>query len=116
MSIIRRDDQGATPAKMQELPTRHFSYRSEDMELLKTGKFSDALVTVGTKVFNVHRSIVCPRSGFLNGVLSATSKRGKVNAEIFYHSVEHFELLLEFIYSGSKWRGTLSQHIKVRSA
>lgn len=102
MSIIRSDLQGATPAKMQELPTRHFSYRSEDMELLKTGKFSDARVTVGTKVFNLHRSIVCPRSGYLNAILSATRKRGKVNAEIQYDSVELFELLLEFIYSGSK--------------
>lgn len=39
-------------------------FRRNDIELLKTGQFSDVQVVVGDLIWNVHRSIVCLRSSF----------------------------------------------------
>ncbi|KAG6353630.1 hypothetical protein INS49_005338 [Diaporthe citri] len=50
---------------------------------------------------NVHKSIVCLRSGFLRRELSSPSKTGDVKSvKILNHTEEEMALLLEFIYSG----------------
>lgn len=78
-------------------------FRSNDMELLNTGKFSDARLIVGFRVWNVHKSIVCLRSGFLSERLSGQPNTAGVNAVYIRNYTERqVELLLEFIYSGRK--------------
>lgn len=55
-------------------------FRNNDVELLNTGKFSDARVIVGFRVWNVHRSIVCLRSGFLAERLSGQPNTAGITA------------------------------------
>lgn len=101
MPITISDDQDASVTKMQGPIDARGPFRANDMELLKTGQFSDAQLKAGTRVWNVHKAIVCLRSSFLNGVLSDPSKAGEV-FKIQHHTQTKVELLLEFIYSGCK--------------
>lgn len=78
-------------------------FRRSDIELLNTGKFSDARVIVGFRVWNVHRSIVCLRSGFFAERLSGQPGAAGVNAVYIRDQTERqVGMLLEFIYSGRK--------------
>lgn len=78
-------------------------FRSNDIELLNTGKFSDARVIVGGRAWNVHKSIVCMRSGFLSERLSGRPNAAGVNAfHIWNYNERQVEMLLAFIYSGRK--------------
>lgn len=78
-------------------------FHADDMKLLETGRFSDARILVGDRCWNVHKSIVCMRSGFLSKAFCGQSKAGE--GEVFRirnYAENQVELLLEFIYSGSK--------------
>lgn len=89
---------------MQDLIEDRSRFRANDIELLKTGQFSDAQMIVGGRVWNVHKSIVCMRSGFLNKALSGSSKAGEIKSVniLQTYTEKQVEWLLEFIYSGSK--------------
>lgn len=115
MSIIRSDDQGATQAKMQERPTHQFCYNSNDLKLLKSGAFSDAQVIVDNTIFDVHMAIVCSRSDLISVVCMVTPTKGVRTFKIEDLTVEQLEQVLEFIYSGRKYRSTESQHQRVES-
>lgn len=78
-------------------------FRRNDIELLNTGRFSDARVIVAFRIWNVHKSIVCLRSGFLAERLSGQPNAAGVTAVyISNHTERQVEMLLEFIYSGRK--------------
>lgn len=78
-------------------------FRRNDIELLNTGRFSDARVIVAFRIWNVHKSIVCLRSGFLAERLSGQPNAAVVTAVyISNHTERQVEMLLEFIYSGRK--------------
>jgi len=51
----------------------HFSWMAA---LLKNGTYSDLLIRCGEEVYNVHKSIVCPRAGFF---AAACENSWKVN-------------------------------------
>lgn len=103
MSGNSSDNQPATPAKLPDLIEDGCVFRANDMELLKTGRFSDAQVAVGDRVWNVHKSIVCLRSGFFDEALSGAPNAGEVPVfNILDYTEKEVELLLEFIYSGSQ--------------
>ncbi|KAK2609392.1 hypothetical protein N8I77_002889 [Diaporthe amygdali] len=102
MSVNNGDDQEATPAKRQKLGDGRFGFRSNDMELLRTGSFSDAQVIAGNRVWKVHKSIVCLRSGFMHQVLAGPFKQGQAAiVRIDVCTEKQLDLVLEFIYSRS---------------
>lgn len=97
------NDSDTTPSKMPSPDDDFHTFRSRDIELRKTAQFSDAQLIVGNAVWNVHKSIVCLRSGFFNKELSSLFRPGDVKSvTILNHTEEEVRLLLEFIYSGSK--------------
>lgn len=100
MSI--NNNQGVSPFEMQDLVKSRF--RRNDLEILKTGQFSDARLKLDGTVWNVHKSIVCPRSGFTKGLFSAFSEAEIDELVIEGLTKEQVNLLLEFIYSGSKYQ------------
>lgn len=105
MSVNNSDDQEAGPTKRQKLGDEQLCFRSNDMELLRTGRFSDAQVTAGNRVWKVHKSIVCQRSGFMRQVLAGPFEQGQAAiVRIDVCTEGQLDLVLEFIYSGSKYR------------
>lgn len=87
---------------MQDLVDDGGRHRAKDMELLKTGQYSDAQLIAGTRVWSVHKAIVC-RSGFFDKEFSSFFNAGHLSAIKIRHQTENeVELLVEFIYSGSK--------------
>lgn len=98
MPTSNSDDQPVSSLKMQDLIEDRDRFRHDDIELLKTGQFSDAQIIVGHRVWNVHKSIVCPRSVYFRVSLQGSTQ----SVKIWNHAGEQVELLLEFIYSGSK--------------
>ncbi|POS77136.1 hypothetical protein DHEL01_v204474 [Diaporthe helianthi] len=75
-------------------------FRFKDLQLLKTGHYSDAQVTVGDRVWKVHKSIVCQRSSYMRDVLFKSFSDSTPKKLPFCSSERMGELLLEFIYSG----------------
>lgn len=103
MSTISSDNQGVSTLKTQEIAKDGVHFRFRDIWLLKTGYCSDAQVIAGTRNFNVHKSIVGSRSSFMAQALSREPKKGEGQViRIRHHTLKQVELLLEFIYSGSK--------------
>jgi hypothetical protein len=78
-------------------------FRSNDLELLAKGLYSDAQVIAGDRVWKVHRSIVCLRSGYMRDVLFGQFEEDTSIPKIlpFDTTEKQADLLLEFIYSGS---------------
>lgn len=97
------DDQDARLSKMQDLIEDRSRFRGNDIELLRTGQFSDAEVVVGGRTWKVHKCIVCSRSGFLAQALSGQSEAAETATIYIWHHTERLvEFLFEFIYSGRK--------------
>ncbi|KAG8158365.1 hypothetical protein KVR01_012126 [Diaporthe batatas] len=79
-------------------------FRSNDLELLETGQFSDAEVGVNQRVWKVHKGILCPRSGYFRKAFSnqsTTEETADFTAFGFGIYEDKAELILEFIYAGS---------------
>lgn len=87
----------------QDLIEDRSRFRSNDMELLRTGQFSDAQVVGGGRTWKVHKSIVCSRSGVLAQALSDQSEAAETATVRIWHQTERLVgFLFEFIYSGRK--------------
>lgn len=90
-----------SPLQMQDRVQDRF--RSQDLELLKTGQFSDARLTLDGKIWNVHKSIVCLRSAYMKSAFTPGPTARRDELVITGHSRKQVDLLLEFIYSGSTY-------------
>lgn len=103
MSTSNNDNQNPGPPKVQNLAANSMSFSHHDKLLLQTGYCSDAQVTQGTRVWNIHESIVCTRSGFMLNAFIREFKAGEKKVAKFPHVTEkQMELALEFIYTGCK--------------
>lgn len=83
---------------MQNLIGGSSPFRADDKFLLKTRMFSDCQLKLGDRVWDVHKSIVCVRSDFLDN-------RFEAKADVFEVSLcteKQVELFLEYVYSGGK--------------
>lgn len=96
------NNQGVSPLKMQDLVEN--SSRIADLGILKTGQFSDARLKMGDTVWKVHKSIVCPRSGFMMDAFCPSSEPEVDDVSVDGLTKEQMDLLLEFIYSSSKYQ------------
>lgn len=96
------NDKAISPLEMQGLDRNRFNF--DDLALLKSGQFSDAQLTLGDKTWQVHKSILCPRSGYMQDVLSPYSIARIEEAGITEPTEEHIDQFLEFIYSGSTYQ------------
>lgn len=98
-----------TPVAVEE------RFRSNDLKLLETGQYSDAQITVGDRIWKVHKSIICQRSGYLAEVSFRTAKDGEpIPEELPFGTTEKLaELLLEFIYSGGMCHVALLQQVTI---
>jgi hypothetical protein len=95
--------QSPDPKTMQNpVEDRFFDFSG----LLATGMYSDAQVTVGDRVWKVHKNIMCQRSGYMREVGFRLSKAGEsIPEELPFDTTEKWaELLLEFIYSSCTCR------------
>ncbi|KAI7773308.1 hypothetical protein LA080_011331 [Diaporthe eres] len=102
MSTSNNDNQDPDPPGVQNRVANSVSFSHCDKVVLQTGYYSDAQVTQGTRVWDVHTSIVCMRSGVMCDALEQKSTAGeKMVAEFPRVTEKQMELALEFIYTGN---------------
>lgn len=85
---------------MQDLIEDRSHFRTSDKLLLKTGLFSDCQLKAGNRVWNVHKSIVCLRSCFIEDRFETETEADVV--DVGFGTEKQVELFLEYLYSGSK--------------
>ncbi|XP_035226571.1 uncharacterized protein LOC118198898 [Stegodyphus dumicola] len=81
------------------LDTLHFS--SDLRNLYKTGKLSDITITVGSKIFSAHKSIVCARSAVFCRMFETEMKESVRNSvDISDVDPDIMDDMLLYMYSG----------------
>ncbi|CAI9629747.1 unnamed protein product [Alternaria burnsii] len=70
--------------------------------LLESGDYSDFVITCGTDTYNVHKSVVCTRSGFFKGAerFTAGQEAATAKADLSEDEPEIVKLLLQYLYEG----------------
>ncbi|KIW26592.1 uncharacterized protein PV07_09674 [Cladophialophora immunda] len=77
------------------------SFAERQKHLLRTGEFSDFILTVDERDFKIHRSIVCPQSTVLHRLCAGNFKEGlEGRGTLPEASTDIFEKVLEFVYTG----------------
>ena len=106
---------------MAEDKEQEAAFRSADLNVFDTGRFTDAVVTCGAKSWFVHRTILCARSEWFDRALAGPfmvstdckvpycsnfadklAQEGEGVVDIGEQDPDAVELCLRYIYGGGK--------------
>ncbi|CAN9427161.1 unnamed protein product [Alternaria alternata] len=70
--------------------------------LLESGDYSDFAITCGSDTYNVHKNVVCTRSGFFKGAERFTANQGAATAKADLSEEDPVivKLLVQYLYEG----------------
>ncbi|KAF2868279.1 hypothetical protein BDV95DRAFT_610241 [Massariosphaeria phaeospora] len=66
--------------------------------LLASGEFSDFVITCGDKTWNVHKTILCPRSGFFARAINFGKEKDEGKIDLPDDDSTTVEYMLQFLY------------------
>ncbi|KAI8938337.1 hypothetical protein NX059_005988 [Plenodomus lindquistii] len=71
--------------------------------LLASGKYSDLVITCGSDTYNVHESVVCSRSGFLERAERYPQEDGSLTGKVDLPEDDPamIKLLVQYLYEGT---------------
>ncbi|KAF2676506.1 hypothetical protein K458DRAFT_351773 [Lentithecium fluviatile CBS 122367] len=82
-----------------EEKTRRDEHFERQKALLASGDYSDIRVTCGDQMWNVHKAIICPQSGFFARAVKFGKEKDESTIDLPEDDPEIIRLMLDFLYT-----------------